>query len=661
MTIRRLLVANRGEIARRVFRTAKEMGIFTVAVHSDGDRDAPFVSDADLGVALGGTTATESYLDGEKILAAAISVGADAIHPGYGFLSENADFAKAVTDAGITWVGPPPEAIAAMGDKLAAKRTMVDAEVPTLPSIEVSESVDVDSIAEEIGFPLLVKASAGGGGKGMRVVDDAADLENAISGAKREALNAFGNDTVFLERYLATPRHVEIQVLGDQHGKVLHCFERECSIQRRHQKVIEEAPSPVLSESLRNQMGQAAVAAVEAIGYVSAGTVEFLLDGDDDEAEFFFLEVNTRLQVEHPVTEEVTGLDLVREQIRIANGEPLGYEQTDLSISGHSIEVRLYAEDPANDFLPATGRIDIWKPAAAPQVRYDSGIESGSEVSVEFDPMLAKVISHAPTRTEAALKLALALERTRLHGVVTNRDFLVATLRNEEFLAGDTTTDFISRVEIPGQRVPTQCELEDAAIAVALVSQAENRAAADALAFMPSGFRNSSMPSQQMVLLHGETELKVNYRPIRGGSFEIRLGDAEETKVATLLSTDESRFEIQLDDIRASGYANKFGNRWCVDIPAGSLTFIEKSRFPEADITDVEGGLTAPMPGKILAIEVNEGDPVDTGQLLVLMEAMKMEHQIVAAFDGAVTEVRVAVGDQVDNGELLVVIAATDV
>ena len=372
MTIRRLLVANRGEIARRVFRTAKEMGIFTVAVHSDGDSDAPFVSDADLGIALGGTTASESYLNGEKILAAAISVGADAIHPGYGFLSENADFAKAVTDAGITWVGPPPEAIAAMGDKLAAKRTMVDAEVPTLPSIEVSESVDVDSIAEEIGFPLLVKASAGGGGKGMRVVDDAADLENAISGAKREALNAFGNDTVFLERYLATPRHVEIQVLGDQHGKVLHCFARECSIQRRHQKVIEEAPSPVLSESLRNQMGQAAVAAVEAIGYVSAGTVEFLLDGDDDEAEFFFLEVNTRLQVEHPVTEELTGLDLVREQIRIANGEPLGYEQTDLSLSGHSIEVRLYAEDPANDFLPATGRIDIWKPAAAPQVRYDS-------------------------------------------------------------------------------------------------------------------------------------------------------------------------------------------------------------------------------------------------------------------------------------------------
>lgn len=660
MTIRRLLVANRGEIARRVFRTSKEMGIFTVAVYSEGDAHAPFVSDADLGVALGGTTATESYLDSEKVLAAAISVGADAIHPGYGFLSENADFAQAVLDAGITWVGPPPSAIAAMGDKLEAKRTMVDAEVPTLPSVEVSESSDLKAAAQEIGFPLLVKASAGGGGKGMRVVDNQADLEDAVLGAKREALNAFGNDTVFLERYLPAPRHVEIQVLGDQHGEVLHCFERECSIQRRHQKVIEEAPSPILTESLRNAMGQAAVAAVEAIGYVSAGTVEFLLDGEGDDAQFFFLEVNTRLQVEHPITEEITGLDLVREQIRIANGEPLGYKQSDLSISGHSVEARLYAEDPSNDFLPATGRIDIWEPASAPAVRYDSGIESGSEVSVEFDPMLAKVVAHAPTRTEAALKLALALERTRLHGTVTNRDFLVATLRHEEFLAGNTTTDFISRVDIPGQRLPAQCELEDAAVAIALVSQAKNREVANALAFMPSGFRNSAMPSQQLVLSHGDAEITVNYRPMRGGSFEICVGDETEPRIATLLSMENNCFEIQLDNIRASGYVNRFGTRWCIDIPAGSLEFKEKSRFPEPDLTDVEGGLTAPMPGKILAIEVGEGDSVETGQLLVLMEAMKMEHQIVAAFDGAVTEVRVAVGDQVANGELLVVIASLD-
>ncbi|MEC8975742.1 MAG: biotin carboxylase N-terminal domain-containing protein [Actinomycetota bacterium] len=658
MTIRRLLVANRGEIARRVFRTAKEMGIFTVAVYSEGDRDAPFVRDADLAVALGGTSAADSYLDAAKVVEAAMSVGADAIHPGYGFLSENAAFADAVTAAGMTWVGPPSSAIAAMGDKLAAKRTMSDADVPTLPSVEIADSTDLSKIGREIGFPLLVKASAGGGGKGMRVVSDDDELSDAIAGAKREALSAFGNDTVFVERYLETSRHIEIQVLGDQHGTVLHCFERECSIQRRHQKVIEEAPSPVLSEVLRHQIGAAAVAAVEAIGYQSAGTVEFLLDGSGDDAEFFFLEVNTRLQVEHPVTEEITGLDLVREQIRIANGEELGYGQADLAITGHSIEARLYAEDPSNEFLPATGNVDIWHPAQTPEVRYDSGIEPGSEVSVEFDPMLAKVISHAPTRTEAALKLALALERTRVHGVTNNRDYLVAVLRSDEFLAGNTTTDFITRVSIPGQHVPTECELADASIAIALMAQQSNRLNATALRFMPSGFRNSSMPSQQMVLVHEEHEIAVNYRPQRDGSFEVRIGEEDEVRSAKLLSSGSDRFEIQLDDIQAGGYASKFGNRWYVDIPAGSLVLTEKSRFPEADIADVEGGLTAPMPGKIVAIEVSEGDSVNTSQLLVLMEAMKMEHQIVAAFDGVVTEVRVAVGDQVDNGELLVIISA---
>ena len=658
MTIRRLLVANRGEIARRVFRTAKEMGIFTVAVYSEGDRDAPFVRDADLAVALGGTSAADSYLDAAKVVEAAMSVGADAIHPGYGFLSENAAFADAVTAAGMTWVGPPSSAIAAMGDKLAAKQTMSDADVPTLPSVEIADSTDLSKIGREIGFPLLVKASAGGGGKGMRVVSDDDELSDAIAGAKREALSAFGNDTVFVERYLETSRHIEIQVLGDQHGTVLHCFERECSIQRRHQKVIEEAPSPVLSEALRHQIGTAAVAAVEAIGYQSAGTVEFLLDGSGDDAEFFFLEVNTRLQVEHPVTEEITGLDLVREQIRIANGEELGYGQADLAITGHSIEARLYAEDPSNEFLPATGNVDIWHPAQTPEVRYDSGIESGSEVSVEFDPMLAKVISHAPTRTEAALKLALALERTRVHGVTNNRDYLVAVLRSDEFLAGNTTTDFITRVSIPGQHVPTECELADASIAIALMAQQSNRLNATALRFMPSGFRNSSMPSQQMVLVHEEHEIAVNYRPQRDGSFEVRIGEEDEVRSAKLLSSGSDRFEIQLDDIQAGGYASKFGNRWYVDIPAGSLVLTEKSRFPEADIADVEGGLAAPMPGKIVASEVSEGDSVNTSQLLVLMEAMKMEHQIVAAFDGVVAEVRVAVGDQVDNGELLVIISA---
>ncbi|MED6303788.1 MAG: biotin/lipoyl-containing protein, partial [Actinomycetota bacterium] len=334
------------------------------------------------------------------------------------------------------------------------------------------------------------------------------------------------------------------------------------------------------------------------------------------------------------------------------------YGQADLAITGHSIEARLYAEDPSNEFLPATGNVDIWHPAQTPEVRYDSGIEPGSEVSVEFDPMLAKVISHAPTRTEAALKLALALERTRVHGVTNNRDYLVAVLRSDEFLAGNTTTDFITRVSIPGQHVPTECELADASIAIALMAQQSNRLNATALRFMPSGFRNSSMPSQQMVLVHEEHEIAVNYRPQRDGSFEVRIGEEDEVRSAKLLSSGSDRFEIQLDDIQAGGYASKFGNRWYVDIPAGSLVLTEKSRFPEADIADVEGGLTAPMPGKIVAIEVSEGDSVNTSQLLVLMEAMKMEHQIVAAFDGVVAEVRVAVGDQVDNGELLVIISA---
>ena len=360
MTITRVLVANRGEIARRVFRTARDMGLSTVAVYSDGDADAPFVGDADLAVPLGGTTAAESYLDGDKVLAAAQRTGADAIHPGYGFLSENAAFARAVTDAGIAWIGPPPDAIAAMGDKLSAKRMMGDAEVPTLPSVEITDSTDVTAAGEQIGYPVLVKASAGGGGKGMRIVESPADLADAIAGAQREAASSFGDGTVFLERYLGTPRHVEIQVLGDTHGTVLHLFERECSIQRRHQKVIEEAPSSAVTPALRARMGAAAVAAVEAIGYHSAGTVEFLLEGEGDDAEFFFLEVNTRLQVEHPVTEEITGLDLVREMIRVADGEPLGYGQDDLTIQGHAVEARLYAEDPANGFLPATGTMSIW-------------------------------------------------------------------------------------------------------------------------------------------------------------------------------------------------------------------------------------------------------------------------------------------------------------
>ena len=722
--IRRLLVANRGEIARRVFRTAQSMGISTVAVYSEGDAEAPFVTDADLSVPLGGRSAAESYLSIDKVTAAAIKSEADAIHPGYGFLSENADFARAVIEAGLTWVGPPPSAIAAMGDKLAAKETMVAAGVPTLPSVPVTDAMSDDELgaaASDVGFPLLVKASAGGGGKGMRIVDGPDTLAESIAAARREAAGAFGDDTVFLERYLPAPRHVEIQVLGDTHGNVLHCFERECSIQRRHQKVIEEAPSPAVTPALRERMGAAAVAAVSTIGYHSAGTVEFLLEGSGDDAEFWFLEVNTRLQVEHPVTEEITGLDLVREQIRIAAGEPLGYGQDDLAITGHAVEARLYAEDPASGFLPATGTVELWAPAADPQARFDSGIEVGSVVGTEFDPMLAKVVVAAPTRTEAALGLASALDRTRLGGVVTNRDFLSAVLRSDEFLAGDTTTDFIERTGLASDAPPYRGQfLHAAASAVALVSQARNRSQSTALDFMTSGYRNSVMPDEVLPLTaldpsEGEVDVSVAYRRQRDGSYRLRVAplraDApyappEDSESAP--GDDDNRegddgvpaasefvvhphsiqihpivddrvrvdagggvtdappaeeFDAELDvetsGMRGLWQVSRRGHNWYVTGPlTGSATLRERSRFPDPDAEAVEGGLVAPMPGKVLMVDVQAGDRVRAGQVLVVMEAMKMEHQITAPADGEVAEVRASVGDQVDNGELLVVIVA---
>ena len=723
--IRRLLVANRGEIARRVFRTAHSMGISTVAVYADGDAEAPFVTDADLSVPLGGRTATDSYLSIDKVIAAATASAADAVHPGYGFLSENADFAQAVIDAGLVWVGPAPAAIAAMGDKLAAKESMISAGVPTLPSVPVADSMSGDDLAAagtDVGYPLLVKASAGGGGKGMRIVDSADTLADAVAAARREAAGAFGDDTVFLERYLPAPRHVEIQVLGDTHGNLVHCFERECSIQRRHQKVIEEAPSPAVTPALRDRMGAAAVAAVRTIGYHSAGTVEFLLEGSGDDAEFWFLEVNTRLQVEHPVTEEITGLDLVREQIRIAAGEPLGYGQDDLTIRGHATEARLYAEDPASGFLPATGTVELWAPARDPQARFDSGIEVGSVVGTEFDPMLAKVVMAAPTRTEAALGLASALDRTRLGGVVTNRDFLSAVLRSDEFLAGDTTTDFIERTGLASDSPPYRGQfLHAAASAVALVSQARNRSRATALSFMSSGYRNSVMPDEVLPLTAldpsaGDVDVSVTYRRQRDGSYRLRVaplradapyappddsetppdddgsrdsddGDLPEASEFVVrphsiqihaiaddhIRTDagggvtdappaeefDAELDVETGSMRGTWQVSRRGHNWYVTGPlTGSATLRERSRFPDPDAEAVEGGLVAPMPGKVLMVDVQPGDRVAAGQVLVVMEAMKMEHQITAPADGEVSEVRAAVGDQVDNGELLVVIAA---
>ena len=645
--ISRLLIANRGEIARRITRSAHDMGIATVAVYADGDADAPFVSEADVAIALNGSSPAETYLNIPKVLDAAQRAGADAVHPGYGFLSENAQFASAVQTAGMCWVGPSVPALEAMGDKLAAKALMREAKVPTLPAVELGADADLSAAAREIGYPVLVKAAAGGGGRGMRIVQAEEQLADAVASARREALASFGSDTVFLERWLTAPRHVEIQILGDGYGNLVHLFERECSIQRRHQKIIEEAPSPAVNPALRQRMGNAAVAAAKSIGYASAGTVEFLLDGDD----FWFLEVNARLQVEHPITEEITGLDLVREQLRIAEGEPLGYGQGDLAIDGHAIEARLYAEDPANGFLPTGGTVHAWAPAAG--ARFDSGIEAGSPVSVEFDPMIAKVIVKAPTRREAAARLARVLEKTRLQGVTNNRDFLVATLRTEAFLQGDTATDFIDRVAPARLRELSQAELHDAGTAVAIYAQALRRASAKTLRDIPTGWRNSLMPPESVQFQHGEATFTVSYRARRDGAFEVSIGEA--ASIVRVFAATAEGVDLEIDGRRArASVTGQENRRWLVHGSWGDAELQELPRFPSSQSAEASGGLKAPMPGNVTAVHVAQGDAVAAGQLLVTMEAMKMEHRILAPADGAVQQVFVQEGDQVDNGAMLV-------
>ena len=653
--ITKLLIAGRGEIARRVMRAAREMGIATVAVYADGDVAAPFAREADVAVALRGSTAGETYLDIAKIIDAARQTGADAVHPGYGFLAENAAFASAVVDAGLIWVGPRPEAIAAMGDKLAAKKLMTEAQVPTLPAVEVkgSDEKAMRAAARSIGYPLLVKATAGGGGKGMRVVTNENELSEAVAGARREAAAAFGNDTVFFERYLVATRHVEVQLFGDRHGNIVHCFERECSMQRRHQKIIEEAPSPAVDDDLRARLGEAAVAAARAIAYDNAGTVEFLLD---DSGNFYFLEMNTRLQVEHPVTEEITGLDLVREQIRVAEGNELSFRQEDLHITGHAIEARLYAEDPANEFLPAVGRILVWRPDPEHPARIESGVAAGTEVSVHFDPMLAKVIVHAPTRTEAALRLAQSLERLQSPGVVTNRDFLVNVLRHEAFIAGDTRTDFIERHQPARERQLPPTELGRAALAVALATQELRRAEARVLATIPSGWRNNPSMMQQVRYSHRGEEVAAGYLRRRDGAFSCEVNG--QSVEARIIDSAAGQIEIEIDGLRSTFSVTSEGANHWAQSSSGEVALVEIPRFPRPRQGQEAGGYAAPMPGKVVAVNVEAGQAVNAGQLLIVLEAMKMEHRITCSEAGIVKELRVQVGQQVDAGQVMLVIEA---
>ncbi|WP_319461563.1 acetyl/propionyl/methylcrotonyl-CoA carboxylase subunit alpha [Micromonospora sp. RTP1Z1] len=661
--IRKLLVANRGEIARRVFATCRALGIGTVAVHSDADVDAPFVADADQAVRLPGNTPAETYLRIDLILDAARKAGADAVHPGYGFLAENAEFAAAVTDAGLTWVGPPAKAIAAMGDKMEAKALLAEAGVPMLPTW-----TDPDQITD---FPVLVKASAGGGGRGMRVVRDAADLAEAVASARREAAAAFGDGTVFIERYVECGRHVEVQVFGDTHGTVVALGERDCSIQRRHQKIVEEAPA-VLPEGVRARLHEAAVAAGRAVGYVGAGTVEFLLAPD---GEFFFLEMNTRLQVEHPVTEAVTGRDLVRLQLLVAEGEPLPSAATPPT-DGHAIEVRLCAEDPGQGFRPGTGTLHRFAVpgvtgefAPTKGLRLDSGVVDGSAVGVHYDSMLAKLVAWAPTRAEAARALAGALARAEFHGVATNRDLLVRVLRSPEFGAAEVDTGFLERHgEVFAPLLPND-QLPLAALAAALASAAGRRAGATVLAGLPSGWRNVPAFPQVTRFAGPDGEIEVRYRLDRtgalagwstdpsvstpGGTADLSSGAAP---AVALVEAAPDRVVLDVDGVRRAFRVHRVGSEVFVDGPDGAASLTELARFPLPTAELAAGSLLAPLPGAVTRVHVGVGQRVAAGELLLTLEAMKLEHPVLAPTDGVVAELPVPAGGQVDTGAVLAVV-----
>ncbi|MFC7676700.1 biotin carboxylase N-terminal domain-containing protein [Mycolicibacterium sp. GCM10028919] len=641
-----VLVANRGEIARRVFATCRRLGIGTVAVYTDPDAASPHVAEADARVRLDGRN---GYLDVAQLIGAARASGADAIHPGYGFLSENADFAAAVQDAGLVWIGPPVPAVQAMGSKIEAKKMMAAAGVPVLAEL------DPDTITAEQ-LPVLIKASAGGGGRGMRVVRDLAELPKQVEAAQREAQSAFGDATVFCERYLATGHHVEVQVMADAHGTVWAVGERECSIQRRHQKIVEEAPSPLVErvKGMRDKLFEAARLAAEAIDYTGAGTVEFMAD---DEGDFFFLEMNTRLQVEHPVTEETTGLDLVELQLHVADGGRLDPQPP--PARGHSIEVRLYAEDPSKNWQPQAGpvhRFDVPTARAAfttlgsVGVRVDTGVVDGSEVSIFYDPMLAKVISYAPTRRQAAAVLADALARTRLHGITTNRDLLVNVLRHPAFLDGATDTAFFDTHGLAELAAPSTASgaARLSAIAAALADAAHNRSSATALRAVPGGWRNLASGHQVKRFADPSgDDIEVRYRFTRD-----RLELPDDADV-TLVSSAPEQVVLSVGGVERPFDVARYGDTVFVDSPLGSVRLTAQPRFGDPDAAVAQGSLLAPMPGSVIRVAAAVGDRVTAGQPLIWLEAMKMEHTIAAPSSGVLTELNVDAGQQVDVGAVL--------
>lgn len=656
--MQRILVANRGEIARRVFTTARNMGLTCVAVYSDADAEAPHVAEADLAVRLPGVQSAETYLNAEAIIAAAKATDADAIHPGYGFLSENPDFAQAVLDAGLTWIGPSPESIRQMALKVEAKEIAAAAGVPLAPGALLAESLtpeEITSVCAAVGYPLLIKASAGGGGKGMRLVQDPAGLHEAVTAARGEALRSFGDATVFAEAYLAEARHIEVQVFGDTHGNVVHLFERECSIQRRHQKIVEESPSIGISPVVREVLHDAAIRLARHIGYVGAGTVEFMVRGED----IAFLEMNTRLQVEHPVTEATVGVDLVAWQIMVARGEPLPLRQEDLNQHGHAVEVRLYAEDASNDDMPATGLLECFdtrpETIGVAGLRIDSGFESGDVIGHFYDPMLAKIIGFGSSREEATARLALGLRRMRIHGPTTNRDLLVAILESPAFANGDTTTSFLERyVDLRHQASPSAARhVIAAALAPAVL--------AEPIPGVPSGWSNvPAVPQLRSFQQRGaDVPVHVAYQHDRSGW---RAGSAErpdaidlaELRVTAQATDHGVILDLELEGVRNRLRVSRYGSEVFVDDGLHASAWTILPRFP-----DHAEGLSgrhpeAPVPGTVTAVHVQPDDRVTVGDLLVTLEAMKMEHRITAHQSGRVHEVLVSVGDAVDAHQVLV-------
>ncbi len=654
----KILIANRGEIACRIMATARRMGIATVAVYSDADRDARHVREADEAVRIGGAAAAESYLDIARLVAAARETGAEAVHPGFGFLAENADFVAALEDAGVVFIGPTPQAIAAMGDKLESKRIAAKAGVSTIPGHdgEVADAEAAVAIARAIGYPVMIKASAGGGGKGMRIARDDAEVAEGLRAAASEARNAFGDDRLLIEKYIEEPRHIEIQVLADGQGGIVHLGERECSIQRRHQKVIEEAPSPFVDADMRARMGEQAVALARAVGYRSAGTVEFIVDRDKN---FYFLEMNTRLQVEHPVTELVTGIDLVEQMIRIAAGERLAFDQGAVRIDGWAIEGRVYAEDPARGFLPSIGRLRRYRPPeGAEGVRIDAGVFEGAEITVHYDPMIAKVCAHGASRDEAIARLGQALDAFEIKGVETNLLFLAAVMRHPRFVAGRLTTDFVA--EEYGERfagAPVEGAVADALIATAVLVHLGEEARANAVPGQLSGYR--WRPGTEWVVTFGERSETVEAR-LAGGGVDVAIG-GRTLRLRGSWRPGEARFSGRLDDRPVVVLIERRGVGWRLR-HAGAMVDAVVRRPREAELAalmpvkaapDRARRLLSPMPGRVVSILVETGQEVKAGDALCVVDAMKMENVLRAERDGRIARIAASPGDSVSADQLI--------